>query len=125
MKIIKYVSNLTSALTEYNKTVVEIKKLEQRKQEINMQIRQWFSMNDIENSFEIADLNNIITQLSSKTSTRNSVVDYDILKTILAKTGNESLVVEKETETFTIRTLKKHTPEWVNVESRKYTDVVI
>lgn len=120
MKKIKFVDHLVTALTEYNKVNEEIKKLDQRKQEINLQVRQWFTLNEIDGLFEIQDLNKTITQISSRVQSRRSVADYDLLKQVLAQTNNENLINETESETFTIKTLKKHTDPWALVESRKY-----
>jgi len=119
-KKITHVDSLVVALTEYNSVCDQIKTLEQRKQEINMQIRTWFASNKIDNLFEVADLNKIITQISKRSQVRRSIVDYDILKTILEKSHNEDLIKETESETFMVKTLKKHTSDWQLVESRKY-----
>ena len=109
----QYLDDLKKSLTELSTITDELDKLENKKDIIRSQIKKWLELNKIE-TYEVIDNNEQIWKIWKSISTRNSVTDYMILKSVLGD-ENGHLLVEKEISTLNVRKAKKFSEEWLKL----------
>lgn len=107
----QFVDQLVTKLTQYNNIDKQITELASQKEEIRSQIERWLDLHQI-SLFETTDLHNQLWKISKSTSTRNRVLDYEILKRVLPE-EHKGLVVQSESETFMVKKINKHSREWL------------
>jgi hypothetical protein len=107
----QFIEQLVQKLTEYNSIDQQITELDSQKKIIREQIENWLILHD-STLFEISDLNGQLWKLNKYLTTRNRVLDYDILKLVLPE-EHKGLVSISESEAFLIKRINKHSKEWL------------
>lgn len=111
MSELHFVENLLEALDELNVIEDRLNELDNRKTELRNQIQKWLDINN-QTHFEVKDNTSQIWKIKISTQMRRSISDWDILTEVLGDT-NKHLIVEKDSNTFTVKKAKKFSEEWL------------
>jgi len=109
--LMKYEHDLIKALEDYGEIDKELTILETKKSVLRSQIRDWMSLNELEN-FEIQDGKNQVWKMKFDEQMRKSISDWSMLEKILGE-KNENLIVRRVISSFTIKSLKSFSKEWL------------